>query len=80
MSYGRKSLKNAGYGIGVVLTAVLAMWQFYLFVTFEGSGGTSHLWWAIAMALVACGIAFWLFSVFVRHDVDDELHITSTRA
>jgi hypothetical protein len=81
MSYARKNLKTLGYGIGIVVAAVLGAWQFYLFVTFEGSqGGTSHLWWAIAMALVACGIAFVLFSVFVRHDMDDDLHITSTRA
>jgi hypothetical protein len=82
MSYARKNLKNVtGYGIGVVIAAVLGVWQFYVFVTFEGSqGGTSHLWWAIAMAVVACGAAFFLLSVFVRHDTDDELHITSTRA
>jgi hypothetical protein len=80
MSYARKNLKNVmGYGLGVVLAAMLGVWQFYRFVTFEG-GVTSHLWWAIAMALVACGVAFVLCSVFVRHDVDDELHITSTRA
>jgi FtsH-binding integral membrane protein len=82
MSYARKNLKNVtGYGIAVVVAAVLGVWQFYVFVTFEGSqGGTSHLWWAIAMALVACGVAFVLCSAFVRHDTDDDLHITSTRA
>ena len=81
MSYARKDPKNvAGSIIGLVVAAVLGVWQFYLFVTFEGSqGGTSHLWWAIAMALVACGAAFVVFSIFVRHDTDDELHITSTR-
>ena len=80
MSYARKDLKNvAGSIIGLVVAAALGVWQFYLFVTFEGSqGGTSHLWWAIAMALVACVAAFVVFSVFVRHDTDDELHITST--
>ena len=80
MSYARKDLKNvAGSIIGLVVAAALGVWQFYLFVTFEGSqGGASHLWWAIAMALVACGAAFVVFSVFVRHDTDDELHITST--
>ena len=80
MSYAKKNLKNVtGSIIGVVVAAALGVWQFYLFVTFEGSqGGTSHLWWAIAMALVACGAAFLVFSVFVRHDTDDELHITST--
>ena len=52
----------------------------YLFATFPGvQGGTGHLWWAIAMAVLACGTAFLVFSVFVRHDTDDDLHITSTR-
>jgi len=79
MSYAKKDLKNVtGSIIGVVVATALAVWQFYLFVTLEGSG-TSHLWWAIVMALVACGAAFMVFSVFVRHDTDDELHITSTR-
>jgi hypothetical protein len=80
MSYARKDLKNVtGSIIGLVVAAALGVWQFYLFVTVEGSqGGTSHLWWAIAMALVACVAAFVVFSVFVRHDTDDELHITST--
>jgi hypothetical protein len=79
MSYAKKNLKNVtGSMIALVVAAALGVWQFYLFVTFEGSeGGTSHLWWAIAMALVACGAAFVVFSVFVRHDTDDELHITS---
>jgi apolipoprotein N-acyltransferase len=82
MSYARKNLKNiTGSIIGVVLAAALAVWQFYLFVSFDGAqGGTSHLWWAIAMAVVACAAAFLVFSVFVRHDTDDDLHITSTRA
>ena len=80
MSYARKDLKKVSASIiGVVVATALGVWQFYVFVTFEGSqGGTSHLWWAIAMALVACGAAFLVFSVFVRHDTDDELHITST--
>ena len=81
MSYARKDLKKVTASIiGVVVASALGVWQFYVFVTFEGSqGGTRHLWWAIAMALVACGAAFAVFSVFVRHDTDDELHITSTR-
>ncbi len=82
MSYARKNLKNvAGSIMGVVVAAALAVWQFYLFVTFDGAGGgTSHLWWAIAMSVVACSVAFLVFSIFVRHDTDDDLHITSTRA
>ena len=81
MSYARKNLKNvAGSIAGVIVVAAIAIWQFYLFVTFKHlQGGTSHLWWAIAMAVLACTAAFLVFSVFVRHDTDDDLHITSTR-
>jgi Kef-type K+ transport system membrane component KefB len=85
MSYARKNLKNVlGAIAGVVVLAAIAVWQFYLFVTFTSTpgvsnaqGGTSHLWWAAAMAVFACGAAFLVFSVFLRHDTDDELHITS---
>jgi Kef-type K+ transport system membrane component KefB len=85
MSYVKKSLARVGGSIfGVVLVAAIAIWQFYLFVTFRNAqgtmdveGGTAHLWWAIAMAVFACIAGFFVFSVFVRHDTDDELHITS---
>ena len=81
MSYARKNLKNVmGSIIGVIVVAAIAIWQFYLFVTFEGvQGGTGHLWCAIAMTVLAFGTAFLVFSVFVHHDTDDDLHITSTR-
>jgi apolipoprotein N-acyltransferase len=81
MSYARKNLKNVMGSIGgVIAVGAIAVWQFYLFVTFKSvQGGTSHLWWAIAMAVLACGAAFLVLSVFVRHDTDDDLHITSTR-
>ena len=82
MSYARKNLKNVtGSIVAVIAVAAIAIWQFYLFVTFNGvEGGLSHLWWAIAMAVIACGAAFLVFLVFVHHDTEDELHITSTRA
>lgn len=80
MSYARKNIKNVtGSIVGVIVVAALAIWQFYLFVTSNSVlGGTSHLWWAIAMAVLACSAAFLVLSVFVRHDTDDDLHITST--
>ena len=80
MSYAKKNLKNViGSILAVIVVAAIAIWQFYLFVSFEGvQGGTGHLWWAIAMAVLACGAAFLVFSIFVRHDTDDDLHITST--
>jgi hypothetical protein len=81
MSYASKNIKNVtGSIVCVVVVAAIAIWQFYLFVTFKSvQGGTGHLWWAIAMAVLACGAGFLVFSVFVRHDTDDDLHITSTR-
>jgi len=84
MSYARKNLKNvAGAIAGIVVLAAIAAWQFYLFATFTGTAGgangTSHLWWAVIMTVFACGAAFLVFSVFVQHDTDDDLHITSTR-
>ncbi len=81
MSYAKKNIKNVSGAIAaVIVVAALAIWQFYLFVTFKSvEAGSAHLWWAIAMAVLACGAAFLVFSVFVRHDTDDDLHITSTR-
>jgi hypothetical protein len=70
--------------IGVMSIAALAIWQFYLFVTFrnangliDAQGGTQHLWWAIGTALVACLVAFMAFSVLLRHDDNEVMHITS---
>jgi Kef-type K+ transport system membrane component KefB len=81
MSYARKNIKNVtGSIIGVTVVAAIAIWQFYLFVTFKSPhGGSSHLWWALAMAVLACSATFLIFSVFMQHDTDDDLHITSTR-
>ena len=69
---------------GVIALVTIAVWQFYLFVAFKDSngtidvqGGTLHLWLAIGIALVACIGGFFVFSVFLRHDRDDELHITT---
>jgi Kef-type K+ transport system membrane component KefB len=80
MSYASKNMKNVtGSIVGVIAVAAIAVWQFYLFVTFKSvEGGSGHLWFAIAMAVLACGAAFLVFSVFVRHDTDDDLHITLT--
>ena len=81
MSYARKNRKNiAGSITGVIVLASLAIWQFYSYVTFKDDGGSGHLWWAIAMAVSACCVAFIVFLVFQHHDVDDELHITSAPA
>jgi amino acid permease len=81
----KKSRKNLLAGIVVVISiALIAVWQFYLFVTFKNTdgivdvqGGVQHLWWAIGFGLFACTAAFLFFSVFLRYDGNDEMHITS---
>ena len=85
MSYARKNSTMVKAAIfGVMFVAALAVWQFYLFVTFKDQngviatqGGTLHLWWALGMALVACLVSFIVFSAGAQYDRDDDLHITS---
>ena len=84
MSYATKNLKNVMASIiGLVLVAAIGIWQFYAYVTFKDAsglantdGGGMHLLLAIVMAVFACFIGFLVFSVFLRHDTDDDLHIT----
>lgn len=83
MSYARKNIRNvSGSIVGVFVITALAIWQFYQFVNFKdvnglAQGGSVHLWWAIALAVFACIAGVLVFSVFLTHDTDDELHITS---
>jgi polyferredoxin len=85
MSYVRKNSRRVYAAIaGIMVVIAIGVWQFYRFVTFTNErgvvdlqGGSAHLWWAIAMAVLACTVAFFVFSVFMRHDRDDDLHITS---
>ena len=85
MSYIRKSLTNVLAAVfGVMATAAIAVWQFYLFATFKDAqgvfgmqGGASHLWAAIGLGLVACVGGFAVFSVFLQYDRNNEMHITS---
>ena len=84
MSYAAKNLKNVMASIvGLVVVAAIGVWQFYAYVTFKDAnglagtdGGGMHLLLAIVMAIFACFIGFLVFSVFLRHDTDDDLHIT----
>jgi CDP-diglyceride synthetase len=84
MSYATKNLKNVvGSIAGFVVVAAIAIWQFYAYVTFKDAkgllnaeGGTMHLLLAIVMAVFACLVGFLVFSIFLRHDTDDDLHIT----
>jgi hypothetical protein len=70
--------------MGVISLAAIAVWQFYVFVTFKDEtglvdvqGGRLHLWVAIGLGLIACIATFLILSVLVRHDRSDEMHITS---
>lgn len=70
--------------IGVTSFAAVAVWQFYVFVTFKDEaglvdvqGGRLHLWVAVGLGLIACIAAFLILSVLLRHDRSDEMHITS---
>ena len=81
----RKSKKNILMVISAVaVMAAMALWQFYVFVTFKNTagvveiqGGATHLWVAIAFGVTACVGAFLGASFFMRYDRNDEMHITS---
>lgn len=70
--------------IALGATTLVAIWQFYEFAMFRNAhgafdlqGGVVHLWLSIGVALIACVMAFFFFSVFMRYDRNDELHITT---
>jgi uncharacterized membrane protein YidH (DUF202 family) len=82
MSYFKKSLANGLLWIVGLLTAGVAIWQFYLFVVFRDSagvldkqGGSFNLWLAVVAAVVACLCAYW--GIFRRINKSEEFHITS---
>ena len=69
--------------IAAAAFAGVAIWQFYVFVTFKDTagivdvqGGAMHLW-AIGFGLTAFIVAFLGASFFLRYDRNDEMHITS---
>jgi hypothetical protein len=83
--YIRKSLTNVLLAVtSVIALAAVAVWQFYLFATFRTShgvldvqGGAIHLWLAIGAVFVACLAGFLVFTVFLRYDKNNEMHIMS---
>jgi len=85
MSDIRKRSTNVVVGVIALITLIaLAIWQFVLFARFKNSqgllevdGGGHHFWWGLSAALIACVVGFFVFSVFLRYDKSDELHITS---
>lgn len=72
---------------GVVVIALVALWQFYAFVTFKNAagvpdlqGGKAHLWWAIALGVIAFIGALLVLSTAMQYDRGSEMHITSPPA
>ena len=77
-----KSVTDILTGVIGLLAIAVAIWQFLLFVTAKDpstglpdmSYGTSHLWFAIGAAVVACACVVVLF---VRHPrQEEEIHVT----
>ena len=72
---------------GVVVIALVAIWQFYAFVTFKNTGGVpdlqggkAHLWWAIGLGVVAFIGGLLVLSTSMQYDRGSEMHITSPPA
>ena len=81
MNGNGKSLMTGLLWVVGLLTAAVAVWQFYLFVMFrdtqgalDAQGGGSNLWFAIAAAAVACACIF--LGIFGRINRTEEFHIT----
>ena len=85
MNYLKRSKTNVLMGlIAVIALIAVAVWQFILFAGFKNAqgvlevdGGGHHFWWGLTAAIIACSVGFWVFSVYLRYDKSDELHITS---
>ena len=82
MSDIRKSLTSTMLWVIGLLSAAIALWQFYLFVVFRNSrgvldaqGGSFNLWLAIGAAVVACVCV--CLGIFGRINRTEEFHITS---
>lgn len=85
MSNMKTKSTNVLLGVtALVLLIGIAIWQFVLFARFKNAeglievdGGGHHFWWGLSAALMACVVGFFVFSVFLRYDKNDELHITT---
>lgn len=82
MSDMRKSLTTTTLWAFGLLSAAIALWQFYLFVMFKDSrgafdaqGGGPNLWLAVGAAVVACVCVF--LGIFGRINRTEEFHITT---
>jgi hypothetical protein len=79
--YGKRLSSTILLAVGLIWAAV-AVWQFYLFVVFRDAqgtldvqGGGSHLWYAIAAAMLTCVCV--CLGIFRRINHTEQLHITS---
>jgi len=79
--YGKRWMGTFLLAAGI-LWAVVAIWQFYLFVAFRDArgaldvqGGGLHLWYAIGAAVLTCVCV--CLVIFRRINHTEEFHITS---
>ena len=77
-----KNMRNVLLWIVGLLSAAIAVWQFYLFVVFrdaqgalDAQGGGRNLWYAIGAAVLTCVCVF--LGIFRRINHTEEFHITS---
>jgi uncharacterized membrane protein len=82
---GHKSVFWKASGVAVI--ALVAIWQFYAFVTFKNAagvadlqGGKVHLWAAIALGVMAFIGALLVLSTSMQYDRGSEMHITAPPA
>ncbi len=76
-----KSLADVFAWVVGGLATVFAVWQLFLFLSAKDPNnvpdimyGVTHLWWAIAGAIVAIAAVVFLF---VRHPrIQEEIHVT----
>lgn len=70
-----RSLLDIVLGLVGIVALLFAVYQFWLFISSTGrEGNTTHLWMAIASAVVACVCAL---GYFLRHvNKEEEIHIT----
>jgi hypothetical protein len=82
MSYDVKRLTSTFLLAVGILLALVAVWQFYLFVVFRDAqgaldvqGGGPNLWYAIGAAALTCVCV--CLGIFRRINHTEEFHITS---
>ena len=60
--------------IGMVLMAIVASWELFMFVVMRDpsglstAGGRSHLWWAAIASTIACTAGSLMYYFFIRYE------------